>query len=70
MYRYVCRLHGTENLLHRAAREGNVTIVTELLASGYRNIAAKVPYKCFSNVTFEGIKPMVFVNQEFCIPGM
>ena len=35
------KLHGTENLLHRASMEGNIVVVTELLASGYRNIDAK-----------------------------
>ena len=35
------KLHGTENLLHRASMEGNNVVVTELLASGYRNIDAK-----------------------------
>ena len=35
------KLHGTENLLHRASMEGNTVVVTELLASGYRNIDAK-----------------------------
>jgi len=35
------RLHGTENLLHRASTEGNFIVVSELLASGYRNLAAK-----------------------------
>ena len=35
------RLHGSENLLHRACAMGDVTVVTELLAVGYRNISAK-----------------------------
>jgi len=35
------RLHGTENLLHRAASEGNAVVVSELLASEYRNLSAK-----------------------------
>ena len=35
------KLHGSENLLHRASTEGNIVVVTELLASGYRNIDAK-----------------------------
>jgi ankyrin repeat protein len=35
------RLHGTENLLHRACTEGNGVVVTELLSMGYRNLAAK-----------------------------
>ena len=35
------RLHGTENLLHRASAGGNVTVVSELLKSGYRNLTAK-----------------------------
>jgi len=35
------RLHGTENLLHRACTEGNLVVVTELLSMGYRNLAAK-----------------------------
>ena len=30
------RLHGTENLLHRACTEGNIVVVTELLSMGYR----------------------------------
>nr|XP_040564641.1 LOW QUALITY PROTEIN: tyrosine-protein kinase Shark-like [Lepeophtheirus salmonis] len=34
-------LHGTENLLHRAAANGELTIVSELLKSGYRNVSAK-----------------------------
>ena len=42
MAAFLLRLHGTENLLHRAAKEGNSTVVTELLASGYRNLNAKV----------------------------
>jgi len=35
------RLHGTENLLHRASTEGNLVVVSELLASGYRNLTSK-----------------------------
>eukprot|EP00092_Neocalanus_flemingeri_P028200 GFUD01030624.1.p1 GENE.GFUD01030624.1~~GFUD01030624.1.p1 ORF type:complete len:807 (+),score=129.29 GFUD01030624.1:58-2478(+) len=35
------RLHGTENLLHRASTKGNFIVVSELLASGYRNLTAK-----------------------------
>lgn len=36
------RSHGRTNLLHRATKEGNLTVVTELLKSGYvRNIDAK-----------------------------
>ncbi len=35
------RLHGTENLLHRAAKEGNVVVVSELLVCGDRNLSAK-----------------------------
>ncbi|TRY75135.1 hypothetical protein TCAL_00667 [Tigriopus californicus] len=35
------RLHGTENLLHRATAANNVGIVQELLHSGYQNITAK-----------------------------
>ena len=35
------RRHGRCNLLHRAAREGNLTVVSELLRSGYRSIDAK-----------------------------
>ena len=35
------RLHGTENLLHRATAGGSVPVVSELLKCGYRNIAAK-----------------------------
>eukprot|EP00096_Caligus_rogercresseyi_P015214 TRINITY_DN7664_c0_g1_i1.p1 TRINITY_DN7664_c0_g1~~TRINITY_DN7664_c0_g1_i1.p1 ORF type:complete len:691 (-),score=209.29 TRINITY_DN7664_c0_g1_i1:15-2087(-) len=34
-------LHGTENLLHRAAANGDLLIVSELLKSGYRNVSAK-----------------------------
>ena len=30
------RLHGTENLLHRACAMADVTVVSELLAVGYR----------------------------------
>jgi len=35
------RLHGNENLLHRATLEGNMTVLTELLGSGYRSLEAK-----------------------------
>jgi tyrosine-protein kinase len=35
------RLHGSENLLHRATAEGNEIVVSELLQSGYRNLSAK-----------------------------
>lgn len=35
------RSHGRTNLLHRATKEGNFTIVSELLTCGYRNIDAK-----------------------------
>lgn len=35
------RSHGRTNLLHRATKEGNLTVVTELLRCGYRNIDAK-----------------------------
>lgn len=35
------RSHGRTNLLHRATKEGNFTIVSELLKCGYRNIDAK-----------------------------
>lgn len=35
------RSHGRTNLLHRATREGDVTVVSELLKCGYRNIDAK-----------------------------
>lgn len=35
------RSHGRTNLLHRATKEGNLTVVTELLKCGYRNIDAK-----------------------------
>ena len=35
------RLHGSENLLHRATSEGNEVVVFELLQSGYRNLSAK-----------------------------
>lgn len=35
------RLHGFENLLHRATAEGDVTVVSELLKCGYRNLTAK-----------------------------
>ena len=41
MFSYLFRLHGTENLLHRAAAGGSVPVVSELLKCGYRNIAAK-----------------------------
>lgn len=36
-----CRINGKTNLLHRATREGDLKIVSELLKSGYRNIDAK-----------------------------
>lgn len=35
------RSHGRTNLLHRATKEGDLTVVTELLKCGYRNIDAK-----------------------------
>ncbi|XP_023237515.1 tyrosine-protein kinase shark-like [Centruroides sculpturatus] len=35
------RRHGRTNLLHRATREGDVTVVGELLKSGYHNLDAK-----------------------------
>ena len=35
------RLHGSENLLHRATAEGNAIVVSELLNCGYRNLSAK-----------------------------
>ncbi|XP_053683158.1 tyrosine-protein kinase Shark [Sabethes cyaneus] len=35
------RSHGTTNLLHRATKECNYTIVSELLKCGYRNIDSK-----------------------------
>lgn len=35
------RRHGNTNLLHRATKENNVTIVGELLKCGYRNVDAK-----------------------------
>ena len=35
------RCHGRCNLLHRATKEGNLTVVSELLRSGYRSIDAK-----------------------------
>lgn len=35
------RSHGRTNLLHRATKEGNFTVVSELLKCGYRNIDAK-----------------------------
>uniref|UniRef100_A0A1L8DKX5 Tyrosine-protein kinase n=1 Tax=Nyssomyia neivai TaxID=330878 RepID=A0A1L8DKX5_9DIPT len=35
------RCHGRMNLLHRATKEGNYTVVSELLKCGYRNIDAK-----------------------------
>ena len=37
----IFRLHGTENLLHRATAGGSVPVVSELLKCGYRNVAAK-----------------------------
>lgn len=35
------RRHGRCNLLHRATKEGNLTVVSELLRGGYRSIDAK-----------------------------
>ena len=35
------RLHGTENLLHRAAAAGDANVVSELLGCSYRNLSAK-----------------------------
>lgn len=35
------RRHGKTNLLHRATKEENFTVVSELLKCGYRNIDAK-----------------------------
>lgn len=35
------RRHGRTNLLHRATREGDITVVGELLKSGYHNLDAK-----------------------------
>lgn len=35
------RRHGRTNLLHRATKEGNLIVVSELLKCGYRNIDAK-----------------------------
>lgn len=35
------RSHGRTNLLHRATKEGDAVIVSELLQCGYRNIDAK-----------------------------
>lgn len=35
------RSHGRTNLLHRATKEGEFTVVSELLKCGYRNIDAK-----------------------------
>lgn len=35
------RSHGRTNLLHRATKEGDFTVVSELLKCGYRNIDAK-----------------------------
>ena len=35
------RSHGTTNLLHRATKENNYTVVSELLKCGYRNIDSK-----------------------------
>ncbi|KAL0268767.1 UNVERIFIED_CONTAM: hypothetical protein PYX00_010583 [Menopon gallinae] len=35
------RCHGRTNLLHRATKEGNYTVVSELLKCGYRSIEAK-----------------------------
>ncbi|XP_039294845.1 tyrosine-protein kinase Shark [Nilaparvata lugens] len=34
-------LHGRTNLLHRATKEGNLTVVSELLKCGYRSLEAK-----------------------------
>lgn len=35
------RSHGRTNLLHRATKGGDITVVSELLKCGYRNIDAK-----------------------------
>lgn len=35
------RSHGRTNLLHRATKEGDLTVVSELLKCGYRNVDAK-----------------------------
>lgn len=35
------RSHGKTNLLHRATKEGDYTVVSELLKCGYRNFDAK-----------------------------
>ncbi|KAL1122185.1 hypothetical protein AAG570_003590 [Ranatra chinensis] len=35
------RRHGRTNLLHRATKEGNFTVVSELLKCGYRSLEAK-----------------------------
>nr|CAD7464013.1 unnamed protein product [Timema tahoe] len=35
------RRHGRTNLLHRATKEGNYTVVSELLKCGYRSLEAK-----------------------------
>lgn len=35
------RSHGRTNLLHRATKEGDFTVVSELLKCGYRNFDAK-----------------------------
>ncbi|XP_046384300.1 tyrosine-protein kinase Shark isoform X2 [Ischnura elegans] len=35
------RKHGRTNLLHRATKEGNYTVVSELLKCGYRSVDAK-----------------------------
>lgn len=35
------RSHGPTNLLHRATKTGDITVVSELLKCGYRNIDAK-----------------------------
>ena len=41
LLKLIFRLHGTENLLHRATAGGSIPVVSELLKCGYRNIAAK-----------------------------
>lgn len=38
---HTSRRHGTTNLLHRATREGNYKVVSELLKCQYRNLDAK-----------------------------
>ncbi|KAG8285440.1 hypothetical protein J6590_080153 [Homalodisca vitripennis] len=35
------RRHGRTNLLHRATKEGNYTVASELLKCGYRSLEAK-----------------------------